>query len=139
MLQSVDGLANLRILVAEDESLIALNLEAMLEQFGCTVIGPVADVDRIVAIAEAERPDGALLDVNLRGRQVFDVIPALTALNIPVVLTSGYDDATLFPAAFRALARIAKPFDERELRRICLRTMVRDRGRRPPEPPQAIA
>jgi DNA-binding NtrC family response regulator len=122
-LQPADALANLRILVAEDESLIALNLEAMLEQFGCQVIGPVSNVHEIVRMAERQPLDGALVDVNLHGEQVFDALPALISRGVPIVLASGYDDATLFPEAFRALPRITKPFDERALRRICLETM----------------
>ena len=63
--------------------------------------------------------DGALLDVNLRGRQIFEILPALQKRGLRLIITSGYDDVTLFPAQFRAMPRIAKPFDERELRRIC--------------------
>ncbi len=117
-------LANLNVLIAEDEGLIALNLESMLADLGCEVVGPVADVDDILVAARRMRLHGALLDVNLRGRQVFGVLPELMALRVPIVLTSGYDDATLFPLAFRSLPRLAKPFDERALRRACLDTML---------------
>lgn len=113
------SVADLRILVAEDESLIALDLEAMLAAIGCEVVGPVGSVDEIVRVAEHQEIDGALLDVNLRGRQVFEVVSELTGRGIPVVLTSGYDDASLFPAAFRHLPRISKPFNEAALRRVC--------------------
>jgi CheY-like chemotaxis protein len=115
-------LSNLRILVAEDESLVAINLELMLQDFGCEVVGPVSEVHEVARLAATERLDGALVDVNLRGKQVFNVLPELIARGIPVVLTSGYDE-TLFPDRFRELPRIAKPFDESELRRVCLRTM----------------
>ena len=113
-------LSNLRVLVVEDEGLIALNLERMLCHFGCHVIGPISEVGDIIGTVMKHRPDGALLDVNLRGRKVFDVLPELTGFGIPFVLISGYDDPTLFPAAFRHLPRIGKPFDESVLRRICL-------------------
>jgi DNA-binding LytR/AlgR family response regulator len=109
----------LRILVAEDEGLIALNLELILRRFGCEIVGPLSKVDDIVDAARAHRPDGAFLDVNLRGRKVFDVLPEMTGLGIPCVLSSGYDDPMLFPAAWRHLPRIAKPFDETALRRAC--------------------
>jgi DNA-binding NtrC family response regulator len=109
----------LRILVVEDEGLIALNLELILRRFGCEIIGPISDVDGIVGAARAHRPDGAFLDVNLRGRKVFDVLPEMIGLGIPCVLSSGYDDPMLFPAPFRNMPRIAKPFDEAALRRAC--------------------
>jgi two-component SAPR family response regulator len=109
----------LRILVVEDEGLIALNLELMLRCFGCEIIGPISEIDGIVGAARMHNPDGAFLDVNLRGRKVFDILPELMSLGIPCVLSSGYDDPMLFPAAFRDLPRIAKPFDEKALRRAC--------------------
>jgi DNA-binding NtrC family response regulator len=116
-------LTNRRILVAEDEGLIALDLEATLMGFGCDVVGPLSELDEIVAALRTEPVDGALLDVNLRGRQVFEILPEFLTRRIPVVLTSGYDDATLFPHAFRALPRISKPFDHAMLRRVCAATM----------------
>jgi DNA-binding NtrC family response regulator len=109
----------LRILVVEDEGLIALNLELILRRFGCDIVGPVSKVDDVVGAAKTHRPDGAFLDVNLRGRKVFDVLPEMMGLGIPCVLSSGYDDPLLFPAAFRNMPRIAKPFDETALRRAC--------------------
>ena len=109
----------LRILVVEDEGLIALNLELMLRRFGCEIVGPISEVDDIVGMARKHYPDGAFLDVNLRGRKVFDVLPEMMGLGVPCVLSSGYDDPTLFPAAFRDMPRIAKPFDEKALRRAC--------------------
>src|SRR5947209_20615240 len=68
-------LANRRVLLAEDEGLIALDVEAMLQGFGCEVIGPLADLEDILLAIQAQPLDGALLDVNLRGRQVFDILP----------------------------------------------------------------
>ena len=119
MTNPVPNLEGMRILVAEDESLIALDLVRALEDAGCTVIGPVNRVEDVPPLAKSEQPDGALLDVNLRGRQIFDVLPELQSLGIKVVLTSGYDDATLFPPAYRGLPRVTKPFDERALRQVC--------------------
>jgi DNA-binding NtrC family response regulator len=112
-------LAGLHILVAEDEGLIALELERILEDFGCAVAGPVASVDEVLQNAVAGSFDGALLDINLRGRQIFEILPQLQKLGLKLIITSGYDDASLFPAAYRSIPRIAKPFDEKQLRRAC--------------------
>ncbi len=113
-------LSHLRVLVVEDESLIALNLELILRHFGCDVVGLVSDVGNIVDAVKKYRPDGIFLDVNLRGRKVFDVLAEVMSFGVPCVLSSGYDDPTLFPEPFRNLPRIAKPFDEQALRRVCV-------------------
>jgi DNA-binding NtrC family response regulator len=114
------SLAGRRILIAEDEILIALQLETILQELGCQIVGPVTRVDDVRRCLEARSFDGALVDVNLRGEQIFGVLPALIEVGVPFVITSGYDDATLFPPQFRAMPRIAKPFDEAALRRLCL-------------------
>ena len=114
------SLSRLRILVVEDEGLIALNLEVILRRFGCEVVGLVSEVDYIIDAVKKHHPDGIFLDINLRGRKVFDVLPELISLGVPCVLSSGYEDPALFPAAFRNLPRIAKPFDESALRRVCV-------------------
>ncbi len=112
-------LAGQSILIAEDESLIALDLEEILRKFGCRVVGPVAGIEQVLRHALEGGCDGALLDVNLRGRQIFEILPRLQALGLPFIITSGYQDITFFPTIFRALPRIAKPVDEGELRRVC--------------------
>lgn len=118
MTQQFNSLAGLKILLAEDESLIALDIAGMLEGFGCEVIGPFAHVDEIAKVVDAEI-DGALLDINLRGRQVFEVLPDLLARKVKVLLISGYDDATLFPVQFRSLPRLSKPINEPRLLQAC--------------------
>ncbi len=117
------SLANRRILVAEDEGLIALDLETLLQGFGCEVIGPLSRLEDVLAAIQTQPMDGALLDVNLRGRQVFEILPEFISRRIPVVLTSGYDDATHFPSMFRELPRLVKPFDPAVLRQVCTRAL----------------
>jgi DNA-binding NtrC family response regulator len=124
---SPNPLAGQRILLAEDEGLIALELERMLAEFGCDVVGPLASVDEVLASAQRGGLDGAMLDVNLRGHRIFEILPALQKLGLRLIITSGYDDDTLFPAPFRAMPRIAKPFDQSELRRICEKVFAKSR------------
>ncbi|HWK94638.1 MAG TPA: hypothetical protein VNR39_04355 [Pseudolabrys sp.] len=106
--------------MAEDESIIALGLEETLTNFGCEVLGPVARPSDVLKIVERERVDGALLDVNLRGEQIFSVLPAILERGIPVIITSGYGDLTLYPEEFRSLPRVTKPFDFTRLERLCV-------------------
>jgi DNA-binding NtrC family response regulator len=116
---SNEPLVGKRILLAEDEALIALEMQYILERLGCVVIGPAATIDKILEEAYRGGLDGALLDINLRGQQIFGILPRLQRLGLPLIITSGYDDLTLFPPPFRAMPRIAKPFAEADLRRIC--------------------
>src|SRR5215470_4618971 len=91
----------------------------MLQSFGCEVVGSVSSVQEVLQYAVNGSFDGALLDVNLRGHQIFEILPKLNNLGLKLIITSGYNDVTLFPAAFRSVPRITKPFDEKELCRIC--------------------
>lgn len=113
-----------RILIAEDEALIALELEGMLEDLGCTVVGPVSEVADVITHAETGTLHGALLDVNLRGEQIFSALPRLTELSLPFIITSGYGDSTLFPVEFRSAPRVPKPIDEAALRQLCVNVFL---------------
>lgn len=108
------------ILIAEDESLIALLLEEVLHDIGYKVAGPVSTVREVMTSVESSALGGALLDVNLRGEAVLSVLPKLKARNLPFIITSGYDAASLFPPEFRNVPRVVKPFDESELKRLCI-------------------
>lgn len=104
-----------RVLLAEDELLVAMDIEATLQDLGYEVIGPVATVDEVERIAGSAELDGAVLDVNLRGEQVFRALPRLLERGLPVLLSSGYDETTLFPHEFRNLPVLVKPYDGSQL------------------------
>lgn len=110
----VAGLAGLRILVVEDEQLIAMLLEDLLSDFGCVVVGPVGSVDMALPLAEAGGIDGALLDLNLGGQLVYPVADALTQRGIPVIFTSGYGQAGLIER-YADAKTLSKPFDAHAL------------------------
>jgi CheY-like chemotaxis protein len=105
----------MKILLAEDELLVAMEIEAMLRDLGCEVVGPVATVAEVERLAERPDLDGAVLDVNLRGVHVFPALPRLLARGLPVILSSGYEQTTLFPDQFRGLPVLVKPYDASEL------------------------
>ncbi|MBN8528788.1 MAG: response regulator, partial [Caulobacterales bacterium] len=97
----MDGLAGKRILVVEDESLVAMLIETILEDLGCTPVGPVASVEDGLALAKGKTViDAALLDVNVGGRQVFPVAEALAERGVPFIFSTGYGEAGL-PDAWR--------------------------------------
>ncbi|MCA1470035.1 response regulator [Bradyrhizobium sp. IC3195] len=82
-------------MVVEDEYLIALELDTQLRVAGYRVIGPVPDIDGALKLLKADRPDAAILDVNLAGEWVTPVAQALQAMSVPFILASGYVAADL--------------------------------------------
>jgi CheY-like chemotaxis protein len=86
----VKRLAGKRVLVVEDEAIIAMMAEDMLVAMGATVVGPAATLPEAMALARAAEIDVALLDVNLRGDRIDPLAAMLQAMQIPVVLATGY-------------------------------------------------
>jgi CheY-like chemotaxis protein len=111
-----EGLAGRRILVVEDESLVAMLLETILEDMGCTPVGPIGTIDEALeVVADDPLLDAALLDVNVAGREIFPVAEALKARGVPFVFSTGYGEGGL-PDAWRGQATIQKPFTESAIR-----------------------
>jgi DNA-binding response OmpR family regulator len=107
-------LHGLRVLVVEDMLLIADLITEELQDKGCDVVGPAPRVERGLTLANTERLDGALLDVNLAGERCFPIAEALTARGIPFAFLTGFGDSVL-PPAYQHAPRLAKPFDLGEL------------------------
>ena len=104
-----------RILLVEDEVLIALQVASALEAEGFVVIGPCQSVAQ--ALARLDVPDccdAAVLDANLRSESAVPVARALAALGIPFVVTTGYDLNQL-SIEMAAGPVISKPFSSDEL------------------------
>ena len=103
-----------RILVVEDEFLIALDITGALEQVGMVVIGPLASVRDALATIEREPVDGALLDANLGGESVGQVADALFVRGVPFAFVSGYGRESL-PTGHSAAPLVRKPFTDQEI------------------------
>ena len=104
-----------RILVVEDEPLIAMEIEATLRDGGCEVIGPAGDLDEALHLFGASEPcDAALLDANLGGQRVDELAAALTRAGVPFAFVTGYGVEAL-PPAFRGALMIPKPFSKNQL------------------------
>ena len=108
-------LANRRILVVEDDLAIAVLIEEVLQDIGCTVVGPVGKLDAALRLADEEELDAAVLDITIRGGKVFPVVERLQARGVPFALASGYGDWAL-PEALRNQPRLVKPFTAEDLR-----------------------
>jgi two-component system, response regulator PdtaR len=109
-------LAGLKVLVVEDEMLIAMDLEEMLERSGAQVLGPLATVAEALDLLGTERLDVALLDVNLKDGIVTRLAEALRSRSIPYVISTAYNGSDL--VGLEALAhapKIGKPAREQQL------------------------
>ena len=108
-------LCDCRVLVVEDEYMLADELETELADAGAIVLGPAATIEDAMAIIEAEPGmDGAILDANLRGEMVFPAADLLLGRGVPFVFTTGYD-ASVFPARFDHILRCEKPINMRRV------------------------
>jgi PAS domain S-box-containing protein len=107
-------LAGRRILVVEDEPLLALDVASSLAAAGIVVVGPAATVEEALRQAESAALDGALLDANLDGHPVGEIAAALTRRNVPFAFVTGYGRESL-PRAFAGALVVTKPFGSREL------------------------
>jgi DNA-binding response OmpR family regulator len=104
-----------RILVVEDEVLIAVMVQDMLSDLGTTVIGPAATISDALALAEAEDIDAAILDVNVRGVRIDPVAEVLWARSIPVLFATGYGEVKLLNGQQATV--IDKPYSREKLLR----------------------
>ena len=99
-----------RVLIVEDEFLIATDLADMLEEAGAIVLGPVGwvgDAETLLAAADS-LPDVVLLDLSLHGSPSYPLADMLVARAIPFIFTTGFDGAAI-DAAYRHYPRLEKP------------------------------
>ncbi|MEB1610231.1 response regulator [Xanthomonas campestris pv. campestris] len=104
-----------RILVVEDDYLLAESLNDLLVEAGVCVLGPVGNVPEALSlVTSGQTIDGALLDVNVRGQPVFPVADALLERGVPFSFCSGYDRYAL-PPRFAHLSYCMKPYNPRTI------------------------
>ncbi len=101
-----------RILVVDDDYLIAMDIAETVESYGGKVVGPVGRLPEAQELARREQPDGAILDVNLNGNTSYPLARELCAAGVTVVFLTGYE-ATVMTAEFADLPRLSKPFSPR--------------------------
>jgi CheY-like chemotaxis protein len=117
-----------RVLVVEDESLVAMMLADMLAEIGCEVIGPVGTcAEALRLVDDGHALDLALLDVNLGGETAYGVADALSRRAVPFIFVSGYGASGLDPHYADALI-LAKPFEPAMLARVIGEVLERPDG-----------
>ncbi len=125
-----DGpLAGVRILLVEDETLVAMLLEDMIAELGGTV---VASASRVAGALEVVKNSGsgldlAVLDVNLGGEEAFPVAEALAERGVPFAFSTGYGNSGL-PDPWRSRPTLQKPFTQDQVTAVLHRALHERKG-----------
>ena len=115
MASAVDNrLVRPRILVVEDDLLIAMDLEDILDRFGCEVVGPFGQLNQAMSAAEGDL-DGAVVDLNLREESSFPLIERLKDRSVAVIVCSGYADIPNLREKLGDTPTLPKPCSPRTL------------------------
>jgi two-component SAPR family response regulator len=109
------ALQGVRILIVEDESILAMDLENRLKGAGCEVIGLASREAKALELLERDRPDAIVLDLNLNGKLPTDLVHALVARQIPFVIVTGYSKRQYDSPALQGAPRLDKPIKTEEL------------------------
>ncbi len=114
--------AGRRVLIVEDEMIIALEIEETLLGLGIQVIGPASRLDTALQLAAEPAIDAAILDVNIRGGNTYPIADMLAERGIPFVFCSGYSDWAL-AERHRSRPRLAKPYSSKDLEDLVLQLL----------------
>lgn len=105
-----------RVMLVEDEALVAMELEDLLANLGCNVVCRAATVSQAMDYARSTEIDAAFLDVNIGGHQVYPVADILAARQVPFIFLTGYGSSGI-DAGYRNNPVISKPFFLPDLKR----------------------
>jgi DNA-binding response OmpR family regulator len=103
------------ILLVEDEPMVALMMADLLAEFGFLVVGPFGKLSEATAAAANEEIDGAILDINIKGKMVYPVADILAARGVPFLFVTGYASAGIETRFAQALL-LQKPIEPEALR-----------------------
>lgn len=112
--QSPD-LTGLKILLVEDNFLVAHMLKSLLAEMGCEVVGPAPTLEQGLDLARDEQLAGAILDINIIGGTSVPIAETLQQRRTPFIFISGYASPQLLPHKLIHVRRLHKPIDERSL------------------------
>ncbi|WP_404338095.1 response regulator [Sphingomonas sp. MMS12-HWE2-04] len=105
-------LSGLRVLIVEDEPIVAMCLEDILETLGCAIVGPAGRLSDGLALAESAAIDAAILDINLGGERSTPIATVLQLRGVPFAFASGYGMA---PEGFDEAPLIEKPYSDDDI------------------------
>jgi len=102
------ALSGKRVLVLEDDVLLAMDLEDMLRDLGADVVGPVSTIETALLTIDGSL-DAAVVDLNLCGHYSFPVIERLRAIGVPFVVCSGYAELPGVKEKLQGVSVLPKP------------------------------
>ncbi|HEX2460103.1 MAG TPA: response regulator [Vicinamibacterales bacterium] len=108
-------LSGLRVLVVEDELVIAMELENLLRRLGCIALDAVPTIQQALGVLASEQLDLVVLDVNLQGQRVTPVAEALQERGVPFVVVIGYGSERLPEKALQDAPCLRKPVNGKQL------------------------
>jgi two-component sensor histidine kinase len=108
------SLTGKRILIVEDEPLVAMDMHSMLNAAGCVPVGPAGTFAEARRLLAAQDCDAALVDVNLKGQPIEDLLPVLRQAGVPFAFVTGYGPKVL-SKTFEETVTISKPFTAEQL------------------------
>ncbi len=109
------SLAGKRILVVEDEYLLAMTLEDILAEFGAQIVGPATRIEEAIELAETAQINAALLDVNLNGKRSDAVAEILARRQIPFVFATGYGSSSPGHQHLTGAEVLQKPYQPQQM------------------------
>ena len=110
--------ARAKILVVEDEGMIAFAAEQALIAYGFDVVGPAPNTRKALKLLSTDTVDVAVLDVNLGDERVDAVADALAIAAIPFIFSTGYSDRSIRPPGHQDRPKLTKPYDGEQLRKL---------------------
>jgi CheY-like chemotaxis protein len=105
-----------RVLVIEDDDVMASQLARAFTDVGAEVVGPVASLGRAIEVAETAQFDCALVDINLKGVAAYPVVDILIRRSLPLAFITGYARSSI-PPVYKNIPLIPKPLDPSEIAR----------------------
>jgi DNA-binding response OmpR family regulator len=108
-------LSGLRILVVEDNALLAMTVDSILQNAGAEVAGPVGTLSEAEQLAAAEPLSGALLDIKLNSDEIWSVARILIDRGVPFILCSGHFDGESLPNEWSTFPILTKPARARQI------------------------
>ena len=114
-----------KILIVEDDTLIAQEMVERVERLGYAALGPAHTIEAAEQAAARERPDAALLDGNLHGRSSVELGAALAAAGVPIAFCTGDPTVRGLPPQLAKVMVLIKPVSDDQLRAALLKMLQR--------------
>lgn len=113
-----------RILIVEDEPIVAMAVEDILLDLGCDVVGPAYSLNQALSLIESETFDAAVLDINLHGERSYPAAETLASMGVPFAFATGYaPDRSHFDPSLAPV--LQKPYSRSQLEKLLLRIFRR--------------